>query len=250
MPNFDLSNYVTTQERILAFWEKYSEGRILTTLASHADDWEACRYRAEVYADRTDALPIATGYAYERAGRGMVNTTSHEENCETSAIGRALANLGFATTHAERPSREEMAKVNRMHEEIEGAANQPPPPARPVRPEPSRLPVTRTQRPATPAQSDEPKGLYYRQGDDLAAFVPPSVSRQHGIATMVQLNAFLQENEFTGGNKGEIISELEGTFNITIKSGRGNNEYGTPDVYPGELYDLAHALIGEQEAAV
>jgi len=57
-------------------------------------------------------VPTATGYAHEiRSDRG-VNATSFVENCETSAIGRALANCGYAT-HGKRPSREEMSKVSR-----------------------------------------------------------------------------------------------------------------------------------------
>jgi hypothetical protein len=57
----------------------------------------------------------ATGYAEEVRGEGNVNRTSHVENCETSAIGRALANLGYAGSDmTKRPSREEMQKVQRM----------------------------------------------------------------------------------------------------------------------------------------
>jgi hypothetical protein len=57
---------------------------------------------------------IATGYAEEVRGAGNVNRTSHVENCETSAIGRALANCGMAGSDmSKRPSREEMAKVQR-----------------------------------------------------------------------------------------------------------------------------------------
>src|SRR5262249_47419809 len=116
MPRFNLDDYVTVQDRILKFWEKYPEGRILTELASDPSDWQKVRFRAAVYATRTDEVPVATGYAFELAGSGPVNQTSHEENAETSAIGRALANLGFATSQHDRPSREEMQKVERMHE--------------------------------------------------------------------------------------------------------------------------------------
>jgi hypothetical protein len=57
---------------------------------------------------------ISTGYAEEVRGAGNVNRTSHVENCETSAIGRALANCGMAGSDmTKRPSREEMAKVQR-----------------------------------------------------------------------------------------------------------------------------------------
>jgi hypothetical protein len=58
---------------------------------------------------------IGTGYAEEVRGAGNVNRTSHVENCETSAIGRALANCGMAGSDmSKRPSREEMSKVQRQ----------------------------------------------------------------------------------------------------------------------------------------
>jgi hypothetical protein len=59
-----------------------------------------------------DDVPVATGHAEEVRGAGNVNRTSHVENCETSAVGRALANAGMAGTDVnKRPSREEMSKV-------------------------------------------------------------------------------------------------------------------------------------------
>ena len=63
----------------------------------------------------------ATGYAEEVRGEGNVNRSSHVENCETSAIGRALANAGYAGSDmTKRPSREEIAKVQRMTESGNG----------------------------------------------------------------------------------------------------------------------------------
>jgi len=65
---------------------------------------------AEIYRTEADTRPWTTGLAEETVqGRG-VNATSALENCETSAIGRALANAGYATK-GKRASREEMTKV-------------------------------------------------------------------------------------------------------------------------------------------
>jgi hypothetical protein len=65
---------------------------------------------ASIYRTEADARPWTTGLAEETVqGRG-VNATSALENCETSAIGRALANAGYATK-GKRASREEMSKV-------------------------------------------------------------------------------------------------------------------------------------------
>ena len=73
---------------------------------------EATRYivKAYLFKDASDGVAWATGYAEETVTSRGVNQTSALENCETSAIGRALANAGYAPK-GKRPSREEMSKV-------------------------------------------------------------------------------------------------------------------------------------------
>lgn len=116
MPNFNPDNYIDVQERINRFWTEYPNGAIRTNLMSPPDDFSQCRYKAEIFKDNSTLSgglnADATGWAFEIAGQGMANKTSHEENCETSAIGRALANMGYATTREDRPSRQEVAKVS------------------------------------------------------------------------------------------------------------------------------------------
>ena len=63
-----------------------------------------------LFKDASDGVAWATGYAEETVSSRGVNQTSALENCETSAIGRALANAGYAPK-GKRPSREEMSKV-------------------------------------------------------------------------------------------------------------------------------------------
>ena len=82
--------------------------RVLTRMVSEPGA-DICVIRAELWLGEN---LIATGYAEEVRGAGNVNRTSHVENCETSAIGRALANCGMAGSDmTKRPSREEMSKV-------------------------------------------------------------------------------------------------------------------------------------------
>jgi hypothetical protein len=113
MARFDLSAYATVEERLTEFWLAHPSGRVATAI-THLDP-PLVVVRAEVYRDASDLHPAATGMAYEMEGAGSVNSTSYIENCETSAIGRALANLGLhGKRDAPRPSREEMEKVERM----------------------------------------------------------------------------------------------------------------------------------------
>jgi hypothetical protein len=92
------------------FWNDYPPGRIETELVAH----EGNRYivAARLYRVDTDPQPFATGLAEETISDRGVNSTSALENAETSAIGRALANAGYAPK-GKRASREEMAKVAR-----------------------------------------------------------------------------------------------------------------------------------------
>jgi len=112
---FDLSAYEPVEDRLRAFWSEHPNGRIITRLI-HYDDGTYV-VAAEVYRDQylSDATwneyPSATGLAQEAVTDRGVNSTSALENCETSAIGRALANLGYAAK-GKRPSREEMSKAS------------------------------------------------------------------------------------------------------------------------------------------
>ena len=88
-------DYSEVNQRILAGWELYPHGRITTELL--ADDGTRCTFKASVY-DGDNLL--ATGHSFEFQGAGMVNKTSYVENCETSAVGRALGMLGIGVTES------------------------------------------------------------------------------------------------------------------------------------------------------
>lgn len=111
MASFNLEDYETVEDRLVKFWKMYPEGRIETHVA-HRDETSFI-FTAHIYrTSGLEELPFSQGWAHEVIGVGMVNKTSALENCETSAIGRALANGGFATK-GKRASREEMSKVQR-----------------------------------------------------------------------------------------------------------------------------------------
>lgn len=107
---FDPSAYATVAERVRLFWQAFPNGRIATRLVSRTADGVV--FEARVFRSADDQEPAATGWAAEREGDGDVNAVACLENTETSAVGRALANLGF-TAAKERPSLEEMQKAAR-----------------------------------------------------------------------------------------------------------------------------------------
>ena len=114
MARFDLENYETVADRIVKFWQDHPNGQIHTELLNTSPEkMTQFVVKALVYKDASDARPWATGLAEEHFSDRGPNETSPVENCETSAIGRALANAGYANTSESRPSREEMSKVNR-----------------------------------------------------------------------------------------------------------------------------------------
>jgi len=90
---FDASDYVPVAERIAAFYEQNPNGRIVTRLVERTTS--IVIVRASAYRSHTDQGPSATGWAAERPGYGEINTVACLENAETSAVGRALANLGL-----------------------------------------------------------------------------------------------------------------------------------------------------------
>ena len=115
---FDLSNYETVEQRLVRWWAAYPNGRVYTCMMNYTGD--ACVFYCELYADKEDKVPVATGYAEEiKTDRG-VNATSFVENAETSAIGRAIGNCLLGSNGTPRPSRNEMQKVERR-----GGAPQP-----------------------------------------------------------------------------------------------------------------------------
>ncbi len=83
--------YAEVNQRIKAFRMVCPNGAIVTDMISNVDG--VCVFRATVY-DEEQKI-IGTGTAYEKETSSFINKTSYIENCETSAVGRALGMCGF-----------------------------------------------------------------------------------------------------------------------------------------------------------
>ena len=118
MAKFNLDNYETVEDRLKKYWEENPYGKIETEVVHITDDGSCVTIKASVYihamtdvGDHTLILKT-TGIAQETKGQGgFANADAWMENCETSAIGRALANWKYQGSTKPRPSKEEMSKV-------------------------------------------------------------------------------------------------------------------------------------------
>lgn len=87
--------YAEVNQRIKAFRMVFPDGFIITDMQSNENG--VCIFTARVgyYTDGINGVVIGTGTAYEREDSSYINKTSYIENCETSAVGRALGMAGF-----------------------------------------------------------------------------------------------------------------------------------------------------------
>ena len=89
--NIKGKEYVEVNERVKYFVKNYKNWSIETELLSNEDG--VCVFKATIKDDAD--MTRATGHAYEKESSSFINKTSYIENCETSAVGRALGFLGI-----------------------------------------------------------------------------------------------------------------------------------------------------------
>jgi hypothetical protein len=85
------SDYAMVHERVKAFCGTYANGQILTEIVKDEQGHVIFKAHAVV-----DGVIRGTGHAHELEGSSNINNTSHYEACETSAVGRCLAFLGYS----------------------------------------------------------------------------------------------------------------------------------------------------------
>jgi hypothetical protein len=143
MAKFNLENYETVEDRLKQYWKDNPNGRIFTEVVHETDDGSCVTIRAFVYINAEDTNPITTGIAQETKGQGgFANTDAWVENCETSAIGRALANWKYQGSGKARPSQQEMSKVGNNKDNV---GKKEPPKKKPVVQESTKSPSSLTE---------------------------------------------------------------------------------------------------------
>jgi pyruvate/2-oxoglutarate dehydrogenase complex dihydrolipoamide acyltransferase (E2) component len=184
---FNPDEYITVSERIEKFYAKFPQGRIITTIIEHSAETGFILIRAEVYREPDDALPAATGHAYELRSAGHVQAGSYVEVCETSSVGRALALLGFEVRRGV-ASREEVIRGAKKQQ-----AAAAPPPARPERPAPA------AEKPApAPEKAPAPPAPPADAGADLDTLILQAAEELGYDAAKVR-KWVNQKYEVTGG---------------------------------------------------
>lgn len=112
-----LDNYEEVKDRLPRFWQSTKGGRIVTEIIDHSENWERVVYKASLF--EGDIL-IATGHAMDWKGKdNQANRTNWVEVCETSAIGRAIANSRFQDPNVPRASREEMEVAQERQKDLD-----------------------------------------------------------------------------------------------------------------------------------
>ena len=110
--------YVEVNQRIKYFRENYPEGSLITELVSNENGM--CVFKATAI---IEDKARSTGWAYEKEGSSNINKTSYIENCETSALGRCLGNLGIGIDGSV-ASAEEVQTAILQQEELETKTGQ------------------------------------------------------------------------------------------------------------------------------
>jgi hypothetical protein len=85
-------DYATVESRVRAFCSEHQNGQILTEMVKCEDDTGEVVFKAHAV---VDGVIRGTGHSMEVRGSSNINKTSHVEVCETSAVGRALAMMGY-----------------------------------------------------------------------------------------------------------------------------------------------------------
>lgn len=117
--------YAEVNQRIKAFRMVFPDGFIKTELMSLENGVAIFRAKVGYYGMDDKEVVLGTGTAYEKEGSTFINKTSYIENCETSAVGRALGMLGIGVDSSVASAEEvQNAKLNQGEDERKASPKQ------------------------------------------------------------------------------------------------------------------------------
>lgn len=163
--------YAMVPERVTAFRKLYPDGFIITDVVSNDGTTVMMQAKVGYYKESGEAVVLGTGFAQEVQGKGMVNGTSHIENCETSAVGRALGFLGLGINGGGICSAEELVNAITAQNQIQNDKKV----ERPKADKPATVTATPVQQKVGGAKSREDyvqllhHNAYYVYGDQAEA---------------------------------------------------------------------------------
>ena len=205
MLNLKGKNYAMVPERVTAFRKLFPDGFISTEIVSNDGTTVLMQAKVGYYEDGKPVI-LATGFAQEVRGKGMVNSTSHIENCETSAVGRALGMIGLGLNGGGICSAEELVNAitaqNQIKEEEKAFG---------VMQIPEGAPISKVDK------------------------VPPVTM---GEVFAAEMNAFMQRFEITDSKKAlDKFNDLRGKLQESgiVPKGKKMND-------PTEVYDTFAAI--------
>ncbi|HJQ32771.1 MAG TPA: hypothetical protein VJ866_11355 [Pyrinomonadaceae bacterium] len=200
---FNPDEYITVSERIEKFYAKFPQGRILTSIIEHNAETGFVLVRAEVYREPDDTLPAATGHAYELRSAGHVQAGSYVEVGETSAVGRALALLGFEVRRGV-ASREEVIRGAKKQQAAAASAS----------PERSAAPSERSAAPSERAAA--PSGRTAAPSERSAASAERAAPPESSAAAPADLDGqILQAAEELGYDAAKVRKWVNQKFEVT-----------------------------------
>lgn len=106
--------YAEVPQRVTAFRKLYPQGTINTEIISLENG--VCVMKATV---SSDGVILGEGTAYEKENSSFINRSSYIENCETSAVGRALGFAGFGINTSIASAEEVMNAINNQEKSEE-----------------------------------------------------------------------------------------------------------------------------------
>ena len=193
MARFNINDYEKVKDRIPLFYETHEDGRICTEVISETLDRVTVKaYLYKSLEEQVSCAPLSTGIAMENeVPPDEKGVHKYYENCETSAIGRALANLDMYNKNKDRASYEEM-KAAELMDRAGGSQ-------------------TSASKPSSPPKLNDPSGT-------------PSPAQTNWIKAFVDAGILAKEDYFDENNQILLTSSgASETMDVVFNQGSWNN---------------------------